>query len=201
MTIRVLLPCAALVGGLTLYAQVPAGQPAPATPPSQAAPAVGGGNGQGRGPQRNPNEGADFTPKPPGQAKSPDEEQKTFYVPPGYRMELVVAEPQVISPAVIEFDGNGRMYVAEFVSYMLDADGNGAHDPISRISRFESTKGDGVFDKRTIFADKLILPRMILPLQDGVILTNETDSDHVVKLTDTNGDGVADKREVVYSGV
>ena len=113
----------------------------------------------------------------------------------------MAAEPQVISPAVIEFDGNGRMYVAEFVSYMLDADGTGAHDPISRITRFESTKGDGVYDKRTIFADKLILPRMILPLQDGVILTNETDSDDVVKLTDTNGDGVADKREVVYSGV
>jgi hypothetical protein len=63
--------------------------------------------------------------------KSPEDEAKTFYLPPGYRLELVAAEPQVISPAVIEFDGNGRMYVAEFVSYMLDADGTGAHDPIS----------------------------------------------------------------------
>jgi mono/diheme cytochrome c family protein/glucose/arabinose dehydrogenase len=150
---------------------------------------------------RNPNEGADFTPKPPAQAKSPADEAKSFYLPPGYRMELVAAEPDIISPAVIEFDGNGRMYVAEFVSYMLDADGTGAHDPISRITRFESTKGDGVFDKRTVFADKLILPRMILPLEDGVILTNETDSDDVIRLTDTTGDGVADKKEVVYSGV
>jgi len=150
---------------------------------------------------RNPNEGADFTPQPPVPAKSPAEEAKSFYLPPGYRMELVASEPDIVSPAVIEFDGNGRMYVAEFVSYMRDADGTGAHDPISRITRFESTRGDGVYDKHTVFADKLILPRMIVPLQDGVILTNETDSDDVIKLTDTNGDGIADKKEVVYSGV
>ena len=42
---------------------------------------------------------------------------------------------------------------------------------------------------------------MILPLQDGVILTSETDSDDIVKWTDTNGDGVADKREVVFTGI
>jgi glucose/arabinose dehydrogenase len=199
--LRFVLPCAALAAGLTLFARAPTAQTPPAAP-AGAAPVPGGAPAQGnRGAQRNPNEGADFTPKPPVQPKSPEDEAKSFYLPPGYRLELVAAEPQIISPAVIEFDGNGRMYVAEFVSYMLDADGSGAHDPISRITRFESTKGDGKYDKRTVFADKLILPRMILPLQDGVILTNETDSDDVVKLTDTNGDGVADKREVVYSGV
>jgi mono/diheme cytochrome c family protein len=42
---------------------------------------------------------------------------------------------------------------------------------------------------------------MILPLTDGVILTSETDSDDLIKLTDTNGDGVADKREVVFTGI
>ena len=42
---------------------------------------------------------------------------------------------------------------------------------------------------------------MILPLQDGVILTSETDSDELVQWTDTNGDGTADKREVVFTGI
>ena len=42
---------------------------------------------------------------------------------------------------------------------------------------------------------------MILPLDNDSILTNETDSDDVIKWTDTNGDGVADKREVFYTGV
>ena len=145
--------------------------------------------------------GADFSPKPAVKPKTPQEEAQTFILPPGYRMELVVAEPDVISPAVIRFDGNGRMYVAEFITYMRDADGNRQHLPESRITRFESTKNDGVFDKRTVFVDKLVLPRTIVPLDGNSILTNETASDDVVKYTDTNNDGVADKREHFYSGV
>ena len=73
--------------------------------------------------------------------------------------------------------------------------------PESRITRFESTKGDGVYDKRTVFVDKLVLPRTIVPLDGNSILTNETASDDVVKYTDTNNDGVADKREHFYSGI
>ena len=122
-------------------------------------------------------------------------------LPAGYRMELIAAEPDVINPTLIEFDGNGRMYVGEMISYMMDADASREHEPISRISRWESTKGDGRYDKHTVFADHLVAPRMILPLQDGVILTSETDSDDLIKLTDTNGDGVADKREVVFTGI
>ena len=143
----------------------------------------------------------DFSPKPAYTARTPQEEAKAFLLPAGYRAELVAAEPEVINPVVIEFDGNGRMYVAEMISYMMDAEATREHDPISRISRWESTKGDGKYDKRTIFADRLVAPRMILPLTDGAILTSETDSDDLIKLTDTNGDGVADKREVVFTGI
>ena len=134
-------------------------------------------------------------------ARSPQDEAKSFILPPGYRMELVVAEPHVISPAVVRFDGNGRMYVAEFVTYMRDADGNNQHTPESRITRFESTKGDGVYDKRTVFVDKLVLPRTVVPLDANSILTNETASDDIIKYTDTNNDGVADKREHWFSGI
>jgi hypothetical protein len=84
---------------------------------------------------------------------------------------------------------------------MMDASASREHDPISRISRWESTRHDGHYDKHTVFVDHLVAPRMILPLQDGVILTSETDSDDLVKWTDTNGDGVADKREVVFTGI
>src|SRR6185295_5283514 len=146
-------------------------------------------------------EASDFTPKTPYTARTPEEEAKGFMLPTGYRLELVAADPQIISPTLIEFDGNGRMYVGEMISYMMDAGASREHDPISRISRWESTKGDGRYDKHTVFVDKVVAPRMILPLQDGVILTSETDSDDLVKWTDTNGDGVADKREVVFSGI
>ena len=176
--------------------QAPAQEPRTAAPvtPAEAAPFGGGRRSQ-------TNELTDFTPKPPITARTPEEQARSFLLPAGYRMELVAAEPDVINPTLIEFDGNGRMYVGEMISYMMDAEASREHDPISRITRWESTKGDGRYDKRTVFADKLVAPRMILPLQDGVILTSETDSDNLLKLTDTNGDGVADKREVVFTGI
>jgi mono/diheme cytochrome c family protein len=143
--------------------------------------------------------GADFSPKPPVQALSPEEEAKRFILPPGYHLELVLAEPDIINPVALAFDGNGRMFVAEMRSYMEDADGNNEYDPVSRISMHESTKGDGKFDRHTVFLDKLVLPRMVLPL-DKSILTMETDADDVYQFWDTNNDGIADKKELFFSG-
>ena len=157
--------------------------------------------GQARLPPPGPAFRSDFEPKEPVKAKTPAEQLKTFVVPPGYKMELVLADPDIDTPAFIEFDGNGRMYVGEFITYMPDVEGTGQHDPKNRISRWEDTNGDGTYDKRTVFVDNMVLPRMVLPLEDGVILTNETASDDVIKWTDTNGDGVADKREHFFSGV
>ncbi|HYT74688.1 MAG TPA: c-type cytochrome, partial [Vicinamibacterales bacterium] len=169
----------------------------PGAPPPRRGAA--GGFGGGRGPTIS--ETTDFSPKPPYLPRRPDAEARGFILPAGYRMELIAADPDLISPGVIEFDGNGRMYVSELISYMMDANATREHDPISRISRWESTRADGVYDKHTVFADHLVAPRMILPLQDGVILTSETDSDDIIELTDTNGDGVADTREVVFTGI
>ena len=146
------------------------------------------------------NVGGDYGPKPPVLALTPEEQAKRFILPPGYRIELVLSDPDIVSPAAMAFDGNGRLYVAELRSYMLDVDAGRQHEPTSRISMHESTKGDGKFDKHTVFADNLLFPRMVLPLDKG-ILTNETHSDDVLMLTDTNGDGVADKRQVFYTGV
>ena len=146
------------------------------------------------------NVGGDFGPKPPVLAKSPADELKNLVLPPGYRLELVLSDPDIVNPAVVAWDGNGRLYLAEGRSFMMDVDGSQTHEPISRISLHESTKRDGVYDKHTVFADNLVFPRAILPLDKG-ILTNETHSDDVLWLTDTNGDGVADKKEVFYTGV
>ena len=88
--------------------------------------AQGGGFGGGRGPVTN--EGTDFSPKSPYRPRTPAEEAKGFMLPTGYRMELIAADPDVISPSVIEFDGNGRMYVGEMISYMMDAE----RDPRAR---------------------------------------------------------------------
>ena len=106
--------------------------------------------------------GADFSPKPPVVRLSPEEQQKRFLLPPGYRIEPVLADPQIEDPVGVTFDGNGRMYVLEMRSYMQDADGSNSRAPISRISRHEDTDGDGTYDRHTVFADKLVLPRIAL---------------------------------------
>ena len=98
------------------------------------------------------------------------------------------------------FDGNGRMFVAEMRTYMQDIDGTNEKLKTSRISMHYSSKGDGNFDKHTVFADGLMLPRMILPLGKGQILINETDSQDIQLLTDVDGDGVADKKEIWFEG-
>ncbi|MEK6235184.1 MAG: discoidin domain-containing protein, partial [Planctomycetales bacterium] len=99
----------------------------------------------------------------------------------------------------IAWDGNGRMYVVEMRTYMQDIDGKNQLNPVSRVSRHEDTNGDGVYDKHTVFADKLALPRMVLPLIDRVII-RETNTLDLKSYQDTDGDGVADKIETWHEG-
>ena len=155
------------MAALSLLAQSPPPQPSSSEPGAQLAPAQGqpaGGRGgrRGAGPGGQDNTGTDFSPKPAIQARTPEEEAQGFLLPAGYRLELVASDPEINNPAVVEWDGNGRMYLSEFRSYMRDADATSEHEPTNRISRWESTKGDGKYDKHTVFADKLMLPRMIL---------------------------------------
>lgn len=134
------------------------------------------------------------------QPLSPEESLESMVVQDGYVMELVAAEPLVEEPVLLAYDGNGRMYVAEMLTYMLDLDGTGQMQPVSRIKRLEDTDGDGKIDTYSIFADELLLPRMIQPVGDGQILVRETNTLDLLLLSDIDGDGVADSREVVYDG-
>ncbi|RKD12782.1 hypothetical protein BCY91_11055 [Pelobium manganitolerans] len=125
------------------------------------------------------------------------ESLNSIYLPPGYRAELVASEPMVVEPVAIAWDASGAMYVAELRTYMQDIYGNDQDIPISTIKRLEDTNGDGVMDKYTIFVDSLVLPRMIMPLDDR-ILVSETYTHHIYSYKDTNGDGVADQKEIVF---
>jgi putative membrane-bound dehydrogenase-like protein len=130
---------------------------------------------------------------------SPEDELKTIQLPDGYRLELVLGEPDIKEPMAIAFDGNGRLYVVEMRTYMQDIDGTGELEPKSRVSRHESTKGDGKFDRHTVFADNLLVPRMVLPLQDSVLI-GETNTNDINEFRDTNGDGVSDEKKPFYEG-
>ena len=141
-----------------------------------------------------------FTPQKPVVAHTPAEELKATELPPGYHLEPVLTEPEIKEPVAIAFDGDGRMYVAEMRSYMRDIDGTNEHDPVSRVSVHWSSKHNGVYDKHAVFADKLTLPRIMLPLDKGRVLIGETDTNDLYIYSDTNGDGVADKKELFFQG-
>jgi len=216
---RILAGVVVLTTGLTLVAQTPAAPPgtqgsgapavqsqdagrgapqAPGVPPTGTQPGGRGGRGGLGGPGRDDpaNAGVDYSPKPPVKVLPPADELKHFQLQTGYRVELVLAEPDIAEPAAITFDGNGRMYVTEIRSYMNDADGTDTLTPTGRISRHEDVDNDGVYERHTVFVDKLTFPRFAMPLGADAILTKNSNDPDVWKYTDTNGDGVADKREL-----
>ncbi|TCO90144.1 mono/diheme cytochrome c family protein [Chthoniobacter flavus] len=133
-------------------------------------------------------------PLPPPKPLTPQEELKTFKLPPGFHAELVASEPMIETPIAISWDDQARMYVVEMRGYMHDVDGTGEDQPTCRISRLESTKGDGVYDKKTVFVDNLLLPRAVMALGDGA-LVNEPPN--LTWYHDTKGTGVADKQDLV----
>ncbi len=128
---------------------------------------------------------------------SPEESMKTFYLPEGFKVELVASEPMINEPVDIAWDGNGIMYVAQMETYMQNVDGDGTNKSTSRIIRLEDTDGDGKMDQSSVFIDSLLLPRMLLTLEDQLIV-NETYSYDLWSYRDTNNDGVADEKKRVY---
>jgi mono/diheme cytochrome c family protein/glucose/arabinose dehydrogenase len=188
---RALVVAAALAVSLSVIAGVQyAGRGAIQTPT--------GGRGPGAAPDANDpaNAHADLSPKPPVLPLTPAEQVTRFWLPPGYRLEPVLAEPIVEDPAQIAFDGNGRMFVLELRGYVQTPDGIDLIPPIGRISMHQDRNNDGTFEHHTVFVDKLVFPRFVLPFGANTILTMATNEDDVWKYTDTNGDGVADKREL-----
>jgi glucose/arabinose dehydrogenase/mono/diheme cytochrome c family protein len=133
---------------------------------------------------------------PPAPVLTAAEELKTFKVPPGFRVELVASDPMVEEPIALTFDPDGRMYVVELRAYMPDIQGTGELDPIGRIVRLEDTDGDGRPDKRTVFLDKLSIPRAVSLAGDGVLVAEPPT---VWFCRDTNGDGVCDERTAVFT--
>jgi glucose/arabinose dehydrogenase len=85
------------------------------------------------------------------------------------------------------------------------ADSSGSSAPVQkqlaerphRIVRLEDTDGDGVFDRQTVFADKMMFPEGAM-WRDGSLYVAAPPS--IWKLTDTDGDGVADRREEWFQG-
>jgi mono/diheme cytochrome c family protein/glucose/arabinose dehydrogenase len=124
----------------------------------------------------------------------PRDELKTIKLPPGYHLELVASEPLVRDPVVIDWDGEGRLWVVEMSGYMNDIQAAREHDPTGRIVVLEDTNGDGTMDKRTVFADGLVLPRALKVLNTGVLVGEPP---NLWFMRDANHDLKADGKELV----
>jgi putative membrane-bound dehydrogenase-like protein len=130
-------------------------------------------------------------------ALSPAEALASFVAEPGYRSDLVAAEPLVQSPVAIAFDERGRMYVAENRGYPDPLEGEPPASPRGVIALLTDTDGDGRYDRRSDFATGLTYPNGVLPWDGGVFVTVAPD---LLYLKDTDGDGVANERRVVLTG-
>src|SRR6185436_14142337 len=103
---------------------------------------------------------------------SPADALKTFFMPPGYHLELVASEPLVQDPIVIDFDADGRIWVLEMTAFQPEDDLAAANEraPECRVVVLEDTNDDGKVDKRTVFMDGLVLPRAMKVLDRGVLI-------------------------------
>ena len=101
---------------------------------------------------------------------SPEASMKTIVLPPGYRLELVASEPMIEEPVVIDWDPDGRLWVVEMPGYMEDMPATTELQPTGRVSVLEDTNNDGKMDKKTVFLDKLVLPRALKVLDRGVLV-------------------------------
>ncbi|MBP3958720.1 HEAT repeat domain-containing protein [Gemmata sp. G18] len=120
----------------------------------------------------------------------------TFTLPEGFTIELAAGADLAPRPIVTALDEKGCLYVC---------DSSGSNDKVAeqlknkphRILRLESTKNNGTFDKQTVFVKNVMFPEGAMWLNGSLYVAAPP---HILKFTDTNDDGVADKEEIWFDG-
>ena len=124
----------------------------------------------------------------------PELERKSFIVADGFEVNLYAADPLLAKPIQMNFDAQGRLWIASSSVYPQIEPGKKADD---KVLVLEDSNQDGKADKTTVFADGLLIPTGVVPGDGGVYVANSTE---LVHFSDTDGDGKADDRRVVLSG-
>lgn len=117
-------------------------------------------------------------------------------LPEGYTLEVVAEPPFVTHPLMGCVDARGRLFVSDAVGVNWNKAQLEANPP-NRILLLEDTNHDGVYDKSTIFADKLTFPQGACWLNGSIYVCSPPG---LWRFTDNDGDGVADSRELIVSG-
>ncbi|MCB0654667.1 MAG: hypothetical protein KDC57_00960, partial [Saprospiraceae bacterium] len=114
----------------------------------------------------------------------------TFQLHPEFELKLVAAEPLVFDPVDFEFDEHGHAYVLEMPGYPMD-------DAESRLVQLHDDDGDGLYDRRTVYADGLHIASSFMPYQRGFLVLAPPE---LLWLGDSDGDGIADVRKSLMGG-
>lgn len=134
-------------------------------------------------------------------AKSPTASRDAITVRAGMKVELVASEPLVADPVAFDWGPDGAFWVAEMGDYPNGATWNKQGDPIGepggRIRRLVDEDGDGKYDRSTVFLDKVPFPNGVKAWRKGVLVSAAPE---VFYAEDTDGDGIADKRETLFQG-
>lgn len=147
-----------------------------------------------------------------GQARTAAEQLQLFHLPEGYQIELVAQESEGIGKFIsVYFDQRGRLWTQTALEYPVDANENPAvaealyqgkgRDKVlvyPRESLNQPLPADGITNP-TIFAKDLAIPLGILPWGPGDACYTLHGHD-LLLLTDSDGDGSADQREVILTG-
>jgi len=133
---------------------------------------------------------------PAAPALDPDEAMKTFRTAPGFRLELVAAEPWVEDPVTMTWDADGRIWAVEMRGYMPDAYGKGEDVRNGQIVVLEDTNADGKMDKSTVFLGELQMPRAVAVVEEtattkGVLVAEPP---NLWYCRDTDGDLKCDEK-------
>lgn len=133
----------------------------------------------------------------PRQGNLPDkgtQTQPVFQLDQNLEVTLFAENPNLAKPIHINFDPQGRLWVASSEVYPQIKPGQTAND---KILILEDTDRDGKADKTTIFADGLLIPTGVEPGDGGAYVANSTE---LVHFQDTDGNGYAETRRVLLSG-
>jgi putative heme-binding domain-containing protein len=112
----------------------------------------------------------------------------------GFEVSLWAENPLLAKPIQMNFDPQGRLWVASSEVYPQIQPGQEAND---KILLLEDADGDGKAEKSSVFADGLLIPTGVEPGDGGVYVGQSTELLH---LRDVDGDGKADQTRVVLAG-
>jgi len=139
--------------------------------------------------------------------KTPAESLACIKTRPGFKVELMVAEPLVMDPIAFAWGPDGKLWVVEMGDYPLGvpltpdpspAKGRGEKGkPGGKIKYLEKSRLDGPYDKMTVFMDGLGFPTGVFPYGKGILVTCAPD---IFYAEDTKGTGKADKKEILFTG-